>query len=74
MEWDDLLQKSKSREEVHMKASLIFTSNDAIINLGVILAGFLVNWLNSSTPDLVVGSIVLALVVQGALRILKLSE
>ena len=45
MEWDDLLQKSKSREEVHMKASLIFTSNDVIINLGVILAGFLVNWL-----------------------------
>ena len=74
MEWDDLLQKSKNREEVHMKASLIFTSNDVIINLGVILAGFLVNWLNSSTPDLVVGSIVLALVVQGALRILKLSE
>ena len=57
-----------------MKASLIFTSNDVIINLGVVLAGVLVNWLNSSTPDLVIGSIVLALVVQGALRILKLAE
>ena len=69
-----LLQKSKSKEEIHMKASLIFTSNDVIINLGVVLAGVLVNWLNSSTPDLVIGSIVLALVVQGALRILKLAE
>ena len=69
-----LLQKSKSKEEIHMKASLIFTSNDVIINLGVVLAGVLVNWLNWSTPDLVIGSIVLALVVQGALRILKLAE
>ena len=41
-----LLQKSKSKEEIHMKASLIFTSNDVIINLGVVLAGVLVNWLN----------------------------
>ena len=57
-----------------MKASLIFTSNDVIINLGVILAGLLVNWLSSSTPDLIVESIVLALVIQGALRILKLAE
>ena len=57
-----------------MKASLIFTSNDVIINLGVILAGLLVNWLSSSTPDLIVECIVLALVIQGALRILKLAE
>ena len=41
-----LLQKSKSKEEAHMKASMIFTSNDVIINLGVIAAGVLVNWLN----------------------------
>ena len=36
-----LLQKSKSNE-AHMKASMIFTSNDVIINAGVILAGVLV--------------------------------
>ena len=69
-----LLQKSKSKEEAHMKASMIFTSNDVIINLGVIVAGVLVNWLNSSTPDLIIGSIVFALVIQGAFRILKLSK
>ncbi|UNZ00268.1 cation transporter [Zhouia spongiae] len=68
-----ILQKSKSKEEVHMKASMIFTSNDVIINLGVIFAGLLVNWLNSNKPDLVVGSVVFILVSQGAFRILKLS-
>ncbi len=69
-----LLQKSKSKEEAHMKASMIFTSNDVIINLGVITAGVLVNWLNSNTPDLLIGTIVFILVVQGARRILKLGK
>ena len=68
-----LLQKSKSKE-AHMQASMIFTSNDVIINLGVILAGLLVNWLNSDKPDLIVGTIVFILVIQGALRILKLGK
>ena len=57
-----------------MKASMIFTSNDVIINLGVIIAGLLVNWLNSSKPDLIIGTIVFVLVIQGAFRILKLSK
>lgn len=69
-----ILQKSKSKEEAHMKASMIFTSNDVIINLGVIIAGLLVNWLNSSKPDLIIGTIVFGLVIQGAFRILKLSK
>ena len=69
-----LLQKSRSKEEAHIKASMIFTSNDVIINLGVITAGLLVHWLNSNKPDLVIGTIVFALVIQGAFRILKLSK
>lgn len=69
-----ILQKSKNNEEAHMKASMIFTSNDVIINLGVIIAGLLVNWLNSNKPDLIVGTIVFILVIQGAFRILKLSK
>ncbi|WP_421753127.1 cation transporter [Croceimicrobium sp.] len=68
-----LLQKSRTKEEVHMKASLIFTSNDVIINLGVISAGSLVYALNSPWPDLIIGMIVLFLVAKGALRILKLN-
>lgn len=69
-----ILQKSKNKDEAHIKASMIFTSNDVIINLGVIIAGFLVNWLNSNKPDLIIGTIVFILVVQGASRILKLSK
>ena len=68
-----LLQRSKSKE-AHMRASMIFTSNDVIINLGVIVAGILVNVLNSSKPDLIIGSIVFILVIQGAVRILKLGK
>jgi Co/Zn/Cd efflux system component len=69
-----ILQKSNSKGEAHMRASMIFTSNDVIINIGVITAGFLVNWLNSSKPDLIIGTIVFILVIQGAFRILKLSS
>ena len=69
-----VLQKSKSKEEAHMKASMIFTSNDVIINLGVIIAALMVNWLSSNKPDLIIGTIVFALVIQGAFRILKLSK
>jgi Co/Zn/Cd efflux system component len=68
-----LLQKSKS-QEAHMKASMIFTSNDVIVNLGVILAGVLVYLTTSKLPDLAVGTIVFVLVGQGAYRILLLSR
>ncbi|HAS57040.1 MAG TPA: cation transporter, partial [Algoriphagus sp.] len=60
--------------EAHMQASMIFTSNDVIINSGVILAGLLVYWFNSKLPDLIIGSVVFALVLQGASRILKLAK
>lgn len=69
-----ILQKSKNKNEAHIKASLIFTSNDVIINLGVITAGVLVNGLGSNKPDLVVGIIVFVLVIQGGIRILKLGK
>jgi Co/Zn/Cd efflux system component len=68
-----LLQRSKSKE-AHMKASMIFTSNDVIINSGVILAGILVLVTNSKYPDLIVGAIVFLIVVRGAIRILKLGK
>ena len=69
-----LLQQSKSKEEAHMKASAIFTSNDIVINLGVIAAAVLVKLLNSAIPDLIIGIIVFVIVIRGALRILKLSK
>jgi len=68
-----LLQRSRDRE-AHMQASMIFTSNDIIINLGVIAAGLLVSLLQTSLPDLIVGGVVFLVVVRGALRILALAK
>jgi len=68
-----ILQKSKSKE-VHMQASMIFTSNDVIVNLGVIIAGTLVYFTKSRLPDLIVGIIVLFIVIKGAQKILNLSR
>ena len=68
-----LLQRSKD-QEAHMQASMIFTSNDVIINLGVIAAGVLVLWLGSGIPDLVIGAIVFVIVTLGAVRILRLAR
>lgn len=68
-----LLHKSKSKE-AHIQASMIFTSNDVIVNIGVILAGVVVFLTDSKYPDLVIGTIVFILVGQGAFKILKLSK
>ena len=68
-----LLQKSKNKE-AHMRASMIFTSNDVIINTGVILAGILVLITQSNYPDLIIGTFVFLIVVKGALKILKLGK
>ncbi len=66
-----MLQKSKSRD-AHMRASMIFTSNDVVVNLGVIVAGGLVYFTQSAYPDLIVGLIIFLIVAGGAVRILKL--
>src|SRR5690554_7711943 len=54
-----LLLISRHREGgAHMKASYIFSANDVIINLGIIVAGALVVWTGSNYPDLVIGTLV----------------
>jgi Co/Zn/Cd efflux system component len=68
-----ILQKAKDTG-AHMKASWIFTSNDIIVNFGVILAGILVYYTSSNKPDLIIGSIVFVLVARGAYRIYRLSK
>jgi Co/Zn/Cd efflux system component len=68
-----LLQKSRSKE-AHMQASMIFTSNDVIVNIGVIVAAGLVYLTNSQYPDLIIGVIVFLIVGKGSLNILKLSK
>jgi Co/Zn/Cd efflux system component len=56
----------------HMKASWIFSTSDVLANLGVMAAGALVAWTGSRVPDLAVGTVVAALVLVGAVRILRL--
>ena len=68
-----LLQRQNSRD-AHMKASVIFSANDVIINIGVIAAGLLVWWTESQIPDLVIGIIIFLIVIRGAVRILKLAK
>lgn len=63
---------SRHREGgVHMRASLIFSTNDVIANVGVIVSGALVWALGSRYPDLVIGVIIAAVVMRGGVRILK---
>ena len=63
---------AKHREgEVHMRASWIFSKNDVIANLGVILAGGLVAWTGSRLPDLVIGLLVALIVIRGGILILQ---
>ncbi len=66
-----LLARHRDRG-AHMKASWIFSTNDVLANLGVIVAGMLVAWTGANTPDLVVGAVISVLVLNGARRILKL--
>lgn len=68
-----VLQRAQS-QDVHMKASWIFTSNDVIVNIGVIVAGVLVFVTGSNIPDLLVGAGIFILVATGAFRILKLAR
>ncbi len=56
----------------HMKASWIFSTNDVLANVGVIVAGALVAWTGSRLPDLVIGTVVGVVVLGGAVRILRL--
>lgn len=63
---------SKHKEGgVHMRASWIFSKNDVIANLGVILSGTLVALIGSRYPDLIVGSIISIIVVRGGVKILR---
>lgn len=66
-----LIYRNKE-DGAHMKASWIFSANDVIANVGVILAGLLVTLTGSRYPDLVIGLIISLVVLNGARRILQL--
>ena len=66
---------SKHRDAgIHMRASWIFSTNDVLANLGVILSGVLVLALESRIPDLLIGAVISGLVVRGGVQILRESR
>ncbi len=68
-----LIDKHKDGE-VHMRASWIFSKNDVIANTGVILAGVLVWASGSRWPDLIIGTLISIIVLNGARHIINDSK
>ncbi len=68
-----LIHKKKDRG-AHMEASFIFSANDVIANIGLIIAGVLVVLTGSRYPDLIIGVIIGLIVLNGARRILRLKS
>jgi Co/Zn/Cd efflux system component len=56
---------------VHMRASWIFSTNDVIANIGVVVSGALVAVIGSRYPDLIVGTLISVVVIRGGLKILS---
>ncbi|UUX96638.1 cation transporter [Aquabacterium sp. J223] len=64
------LLKRHRGEDVNFKASAIFTNNDSIVNLAIVLSGALVMLWGSNLPDLVLGLVVAAIAGNGGREIL----
>lgn len=56
---------------VHMRASWIFSTNDLLANVGVILSGGLVWVFGSRYPDLAVGALISGVIVRAGFNIIK---
>jgi len=67
-----LMLIAKHREGgIHMRASWIFSTNDVIANVGVIISGGLVMYLGNRYPDLIIGAIISFVVLRGGFHILR---
>lgn len=67
-----LMLIAKHREGgVHMRASWIFSTNDVIANLGIIISGGFVMYLGSRLPDLIIGAVISIVVLRGGVQILR---
>lgn len=62
---------SQKDGEVHMRASWIFSKNDVIANTGVIAGGALVWMLESRWPDLIIGTLISLVILNGARHIIS---
>jgi len=64
------LLRSYQNEDVHLRASWIFTTNDMYVNLGIAASGVAVILFQSSLPDLLIGLVVVAIAFKGGWEIL----
>lgn len=58
-------------KDVNVRAATTFSFNDFASNGGIFIAGGLVLWTGSNSPDLLVGAAVAAIAVKGAIDILR---
>ena len=66
-----LMLIAKHREGgIHMRASWIFSTNDVIANIGTIISGGLVMYLDNRFPDLIIGAVISVVVLRGGFKIL----
>lgn len=62
---------SKHRDgEVHMRASWIFSKNDVIANIGIIVSGVIVYLTQLAVADLIIGLVIALIVIRGGFQIL----
>ena len=67
-----LIAKHKGGD-VNFRASYIFSANDVIANIGVIVSGLIVKLSGSQIPDLVIGILIASVVVRGGIKILGMT-
>lgn len=65
------LLRSHREHGVHLKASWIFTTNDMLANIGIVVSGIAVMVLNSPLPDLLIGLVVVGIILKGGRDILE---
>lgn len=65
------LLRSHRERGVHLKASWIFTINDMLANLGIVMSGVAVIIVQSRWPDLLIGLVVVGIVIKGGWEILE---
>lgn len=68
-----LLRKHRG-QDVHFDASWIFTSNDTLVNLGIVVSGLLVMTFESPLPDLLIGLVTAAIAAKGGREILEMAR
>lgn len=65
------LLRAHRRQEVNLRASWIFTTNDMVANAGIALSGVAVMLFHSPLPDLVIGLVVVGIALKGGWEILE---